>query len=145
MPVRFASDISRLRKALRGKHDAELLNVLRRELESLPTAAMAADNSTRYIASNAAARELTGFTTGDLLKLTVTDLTPLPRTAEGQRLWQAFIAKGVQRGLYELKRRDGSTVAIQDSVAPIQGRNGQVVGAVMVFHDVRQERQLHRW
>ena len=43
-----------------------------------------------------------------------------------------------------LVARDGSTIAIQDSAAPIQDRNGQVVGAVMVFHDVRQERQLHR-
>ncbi|HSC14272.1 MAG TPA: PAS domain S-box protein, partial [Gammaproteobacteria bacterium] len=43
-----------------------------------------------------------------------------------------------------LVARDGSTVAIQDSAAPIQDRNGQTVGAVMVFHDVRQERQLHR-
>ncbi len=43
-----------------------------------------------------------------------------------------------------LVARDGSAIAIQDSAAPIQDRNGQVVGAVMVFHDVRQERQLHR-
>jgi diguanylate cyclase (GGDEF)-like protein/PAS domain S-box-containing protein len=43
-----------------------------------------------------------------------------------------------------LVARDGSTIATQDSAAPIQDRNGQIVGAVMVFHDVRQERQLHR-
>jgi diguanylate cyclase (GGDEF)-like protein/PAS domain S-box-containing protein len=43
-----------------------------------------------------------------------------------------------------LLARDGSTVAIQDSAAPIQDRIGQIVGAVMVFHDVGQERQLHR-
>ncbi len=43
-----------------------------------------------------------------------------------------------------LVARDGATIAIQDSAAPIQDRNGQTVGAVMVFHDVRQERQLHR-
>lgn len=43
-----------------------------------------------------------------------------------------------------LVARDGSSVAIQDSAAPIQDRVGQTVGAVMVFHDVGQERQLHR-
>ncbi len=43
-----------------------------------------------------------------------------------------------------LASRDGSSIAIQDSAAPIQDRNGQVVGAVMVFHDVSHERQLHR-
>jgi PAS domain S-box-containing protein len=43
-----------------------------------------------------------------------------------------------------LVARDGSTVAIQDSAAPIQDHDGNVVGAVLVFHDVSQERQLHR-
>jgi diguanylate cyclase (GGDEF)-like protein/PAS domain S-box-containing protein len=40
--------------------------------------------------------------------------------------------------------RDGTRVAIQDSAAPILDRNGRVIGAVMVFHDVSRERQLHR-
>jgi diguanylate cyclase (GGDEF)-like protein len=43
-----------------------------------------------------------------------------------------------------LTSRDGTAVAIQDSAAPIQDRNGVVVGAVMVFHDVSRERQLNR-
>jgi diguanylate cyclase (GGDEF)-like protein/PAS domain S-box-containing protein len=43
-----------------------------------------------------------------------------------------------------LKCRDGSQVAIQDSAAPIQDSRGEILGAVMVFHDVRRERQLHR-
>jgi diguanylate cyclase (GGDEF)-like protein/PAS domain S-box-containing protein len=43
-----------------------------------------------------------------------------------------------------LVARDGATIAIQDSAAPIQDRNGGIVGAVMVFHDVSTERQLHR-
>ncbi len=36
--------------------------------------------------------------------------------------------------------RDGSEFAIEDSSAPIHGRNGQVTGAVMVFHDVSAAR-----
>ena len=40
--------------------------------------------------------------------------------------------------------RDGACIAIQDSAAPIQDGDGNVVGAVLVFHDVSQERQLHR-
>ncbi|WP_375479431.1 EAL domain-containing protein [uncultured Nostoc sp.] len=33
-------------------------------------------------------------------------------------------------------------IAIEDSAAPIRNREGQVIGAVMVFHDVTQNRQL---
>jgi diguanylate cyclase (GGDEF)-like protein/PAS domain S-box-containing protein len=39
-----------------------------------------------------------------------------------------------------LIRRDGSEFAIEDSTAPIHDRNGQVTGAVMVFHDVSAAR-----
>src|ERR1700733_8322715 len=41
-----------------------------------------------------------------------------------------------------LIRRDGSEAGIDDSAAPIHDRNGQVTGAVMVFHDVTQARAV---
>jgi diguanylate cyclase (GGDEF)-like protein/PAS domain S-box-containing protein len=40
--------------------------------------------------------------------------------------------------------RDGHEVHIEDSVAPIHDRNGQVTGAVIVFHDVSATRALER-
>jgi diguanylate cyclase (GGDEF)-like protein/PAS domain S-box-containing protein len=41
-----------------------------------------------------------------------------------------------------LIRRDGVEAAIEDSVAPIHDRRGQVTGAVIVFHDVSTARAL---
>jgi diguanylate cyclase (GGDEF)-like protein/PAS domain S-box-containing protein len=41
-----------------------------------------------------------------------------------------------------LIRRDGVESAIEDSAAPIHDRRGQVMGAVMVFHDVTQTRAM---
>ena len=43
-----------------------------------------------------------------------------------------------------LVTRSGHEVAIQESAAPICDRQGQVIGAVMVFHDVTRERRLKR-
>jgi diguanylate cyclase (GGDEF)-like protein len=40
--------------------------------------------------------------------------------------------------------RTGNEVAIQESAAPIRDRSGKIMGAVMVFHDVTQERRLKR-
>ena len=40
--------------------------------------------------------------------------------------------------------RRGQEFAIQDSAAPIRDRAGNLIGAVMVFHDVSKERRLHR-
>ena len=44
-----------------------------------------------------------------------------------------------------LIRRDGCESAIEDSAAPIYSRQGQAIGAVMVFHDVGEARSMaHR-
>ena len=40
--------------------------------------------------------------------------------------------------------RAGTEVAIQESAAPICDRQGRVIGAVVVFHDVTRERRLKR-
>jgi diguanylate cyclase (GGDEF)-like protein/PAS domain S-box-containing protein len=43
-----------------------------------------------------------------------------------------------------LVTRAGQEVAIQESAAPICDRQGRVIGAVIVFHDVTKERRLKR-
>jgi diguanylate cyclase (GGDEF)-like protein/PAS domain S-box-containing protein len=43
-----------------------------------------------------------------------------------------------------LLSRLGQEIAIQNSAAPIRDRAGEVIGAVMVFHDVSRERRLRR-
>jgi len=43
-----------------------------------------------------------------------------------------------------LVRRDGSEIAIADSVSPIHDREGHVTGAVMVFHDESAAREMER-
>jgi diguanylate cyclase (GGDEF)-like protein/PAS domain S-box-containing protein len=43
-----------------------------------------------------------------------------------------------------LINRRGQEIAIENSAAPIRDRGGQVIGAVMVFHDVSKERRLRR-
>jgi len=40
--------------------------------------------------------------------------------------------------------RDGEEVPIQDSAAPIRDRIGNIIGSVMVFHDVSKETRLFR-
>ena len=43
-----------------------------------------------------------------------------------------------------LVRRDGVEIAIEDSAAPIHDRTGQVTGAVIVFHDASDSREM-KW
>ncbi|MDA0267022.1 MAG: PAS domain S-box protein [Cyanobacteria bacterium] len=43
-----------------------------------------------------------------------------------------------------LVSRDGTEYSIEDSAAPIRDRDGQIIGAVMIFHDVTQSRELQQ-
>ncbi|HWJ34665.1 MAG TPA: EAL domain-containing protein [Steroidobacteraceae bacterium] len=57
------------------------------------------------------------------------------------------LREGQVLGLAEhtvLVNRRGQEIAIQDSAAPIRDRAGNLIGAVMVFHDISKERRLHR-
>ncbi len=38
--------------------------------------------------------------------------------------------------------KDGSEIAIEDSAAPIRNQSGELIGVVMVFHDVTESRKL---
>ncbi|MGL5134702.1 MAG: response regulator, partial [Planktothrix sp.] len=40
--------------------------------------------------------------------------------------------------------RDGTEYGIEDSAAPIRARQGEIIGAVIVFHDVTESRDLTR-
>ena len=51
---------------------------------------------------------------------------------------------GLKPSTTVLMPRRGQEIAIQDSAAPIRDRAGNLIGAVMVFHDVSKERRLHR-
>jgi diguanylate cyclase (GGDEF)-like protein/PAS domain S-box-containing protein len=44
----------------------------------------------------------------------------------------------------ELRRRDGLTVLVQHSVAPIRGIDGTIQGLVLIFHDDTEARRLAR-
>jgi PAS domain S-box-containing protein len=71
-------------------------------------ALIVADDSGRYVAANDDAVELTGYDSQELMTLSVWDLTAMP--AQGQKMWEQFIASGTQEGDYTVRRRDGQSI-----------------------------------
>ncbi|MCI5076872.1 PAS domain-containing protein [Oricola sp.] len=60
---------------------------------------------------------------------------------------KACLERGRVTGLAEetmLIARDGREYSIEDSAAPIRSAAGEVLGAVLVFHDVSEQRRLSR-
>lgn len=43
-----------------------------------------------------------------------------------------------------LVRKDGKEISVADSASPLKNKNGEVIGAVVVFRDVSQEREIDR-
>lgn len=108
---------------MRGQPRARQIEVLQAQIESLPVAVLVADNTARYVAANARACELTGFSLAELRAKSVADLVPVSAPPDRfANLWQAFISLGVQKGDFELARKDGTVVSVRyhawASVAP---------------------------
>ena len=117
-------------------------------LRSIGDAVITTDASGQVQYLNPIAETLTGWTQHEAEGL------PLPEVFqiinETTREW---VANPAERALQEngivglanhtiLISRNGQEFAIDDSAAPIRGSDGQVIGAVLVFHDVTQTRSL---
>ena len=118
----YAADINALRRRLRGVPSSAIVQTVRGFVDTFRAAALAADNTGRYIAANERAAALTGYSCSELLGMTVKDLTPAMRQDAAGELWPKFIQAGWQAGDYVLQRKDGSPVGIHysayASVAP---------------------------
>ncbi|HEX6976209.1 MAG TPA: response regulator, partial [Vicinamibacterales bacterium] len=76
-------------------------------------ALIVANDKGHYVAANERASSLTGYEPQELTRLSVWDITPMPKTAQVEELWKGFIAAGNQEGRYTVLRRDGAPVDAQ--------------------------------
>ena len=111
MPADFSADVKRL-SALLGREFPRNEEVAER-LERFDAAVLIADDDARYIAANTRAAALTGYSVAELLTMSVPDLTPVPNTSEFRNLWREFISTGEQRGTYQLRRKNGTVIAVR--------------------------------
>jgi PAS domain S-box-containing protein len=79
-------------------------------VEHAPVAIIVADEEMRYVAVNATACELLGYTRDELLRLRVTDIASYPE-AEGE--FEAMIAAGELVGRTTVQLRDGTRKSLR--------------------------------
>lgn len=117
-------------------------------LQSIGDAVITTDAEARVDYMNPVAEQLTGWSLAEAKGLPL--LSVFHAVHEGTRDVQecpATLALREQRiaGLASntvLIRRDGEEFSIEDSTAPIRDRQGAVIGAVVVFHDVSNARVM---
>ncbi len=116
-------------------------------LDSIADAILSSDNQGNVTYLNAAAEALTGWSraeakgrpVGEVLQV-MDGSTREPLTRNPLRLAIERNEPVVLAANSVLIRRDGFEFAIEDSTAPIHDRDGLVIGAVIVFHDVTEVR-----
>ncbi len=119
-------------------------------LQSIGDAVLTADAEARVEYMNPVAEQLTGWTNSEAAGRPVSEVFQVLNEAT-----RTPIDSPILRCLREdrnvelpepalLINRRGQEISVQDSAAPIRDRTGRLIGAVMVFHDVSQERRLQR-
>ena len=114
-------------------------------LNSIGDAVIATDAAARVTRLNPVAEQLTGWTEAEAIGRPVDEIFHIINQETRQPSAipvMATLAHGTIQGLANhtiLIARDGSECAIADSCAPIREREGQVVGAVLVFRNVTGE------
>lgn len=119
-------------------------------LESIGDAVITTDAVGQIEYLNPVAEELTGWDNRRAVGRPIDEVVRLVNESNKESVDNPVLrclAEGRVTGLLDdtvLMNRNDDEVEIQDSAAPIHDRSGNVIGAVMVFHDVSRERRIHR-
>lgn len=118
-------------------------------LQSIGDAVITTDLQARIDFLNPVAERLTRCSLEEVRGRPLSDICRLvdERTQKtiGSRVLDAMVGKrfcAFDGGEVALVRRDGSSIAVEDSAAPLLDRSGAVIGGVMVFRDVTATRRM---
>lgn len=140
-----------LRNAIDRKFAEEALFLERERaqvtLDSIGDAVLSTDIAGNVTYLNSVAEEMTGWLRGEAKGRPVAEVFRVVdgTTREPHHPMDRAIAQNMPVVLAAnsvLIRRDGFEVAIEDSAAPIHDRDGAIIGAVIVFHDLRESRAV---
>ncbi len=119
-------------------------------LASIGEGVVTADANGKLLYINPVAEELIGLTLAEVQNKPVNEVFSFVSEAEREPIENPLLRCIRERQVVGLDnqsvlvRRDGTEYPIDDSAAPILDRNGNTLGAVLVFSDVSQQRFLSR-
>lgn len=127
---------------------AEQHELLRVTLQSIGDAVITTDAQSRVTWLNPAAERMTGWLSSEALGRPLTQVFHIVNEETRQPTEHPVatcLAQGKIVGLANhtvLISRNGDEFGIEDSAAPIRNPSGDVLGVVLVFHDVTEQRRL---
>lgn len=110
-------------------------------LQSLGEGIVSTDAAGRVTFINTAAEQLLGVSAADAQGVPIGEV--VPNTEGGSALRSLELGSVVRSdGYRKLVRRDGKEFSVRESAAPVRDRKGNIIGMVLVLHDVTQMHQL---
>lgn len=117
-------------------------------LNSIGDAVLSTDNSGNVTYLNQVAEKMTGWLCEESVGRPIADVfhiidgatRAIGRNPMNVAINEDRVAKLDRNSV--LVRRDGMEIPVEDSAAPIHDRSGKVTGAVIVFHDVSESREM---
>jgi PAS domain S-box-containing protein len=120
---------------------------LRITLASIGDAVITTDPKGLVTSLNSTAEHLTGWSSEEALGQPMEQVFSIINEITGQKL-EDPVGEVMQSGLVvgladrtALVARDGRVIPVEDSAAPIQNGDGEILGVVMVFRDVTEKRK----
>jgi PAS domain S-box-containing protein len=123
-------------------------DLLHTTLTSIGDAVIATDATGRVTFMNGVAEQLTGWKQAEAEGQTLESVFSIVNEDTRQPVHNPALkalSEGTIMGLANhtvLISRDGAELAIDDSAAPIRNAEGKVIGAVLVFRDISERRQI---
>ncbi len=135
-------------RVLHRQEIARQNELLRVTLASIGEGVITCDAEGRVSWMNVVAERMTGWSKGEATGRRLSEVFPLfhagSRTPAGDPV-EACLSQGIPVALSSdavLVSRDGTEYGVADSAAPIRTGQGELVGAVLVFRDVTEQRRL---
>jgi PAS domain S-box-containing protein len=141
-------DVTERRRAERDARTRQKwLEVL---VQSIGDAVIATDENARVILLNPTAETMTGWKLDEALGRPLHEVFNIVNE-ETRKGVESPVSKAIRMGAVVglanhtvLIARDGRERAIDDSAAPVRDNEGNVVGVVMVFHDITERRAIEK-
>lgn len=138
---------SRVREALRSRELFDQREHFRVTLASIGDAVISTDKDGRVNFMNPVAEQLTGWALDEARGRKLSEVFPIVNEDTGEavpdpvgKVLRSGAIVGLANHTVLLSRR-GERIPIEDSAAPISGGGGELLGVVLVFHDVTARRQ----
>ncbi len=118
-------------------------------LHSIGDAVITTDRHGRVTYLNPVAESLTGWSQTEAVGRFIGEVFFIVDGETGERIADDPVTRALESGevvfledYTKLNARDGRQYIIEDSAAPIRARDGRMLGAVLVFHDVTEQRRM---